>query len=109
MAAGRCCRACPISASMARRCRAASSIIGVSQVATDPQVAQSWIEAEFHEHWTLSADELALLPGMADKCRLRVCQPAEVRLSRDRRDLERNCSGLMYQGTFTMTTRRSVL
>ena len=31
----------------------------------------TWIEAEFNEHWTLSADELTLLPGMADKGRLR--------------------------------------
>ena len=34
-------------------------------------MAQSWIEAEFHDHWPLSADELTLLPGMADKGRLR--------------------------------------
>jgi hypothetical protein len=34
-------------------------------------VAQSRIEAEFHEHWSLSAEEMALLPGMADKGRLR--------------------------------------
>jgi hypothetical protein len=27
-------------------------------------VTQSWIEAEFHDHWTLTADELTLLPGM---------------------------------------------
>jgi len=33
-------------------------------------VTQSWIEAEFHEHWTLSADEVTLLPGMTDKGRL---------------------------------------
>jgi hypothetical protein len=26
-------------------------------------VTQSWIEAEFHDQWTLSADELTLLPG----------------------------------------------
>ena len=31
---------------------------------------QSWIEAEFHDQWTLSADELTLLPGMTDKGRL---------------------------------------
>jgi hypothetical protein len=33
-------------------------------------VTQSWIEAEFHDQWTLSADELTLLPGMTDKGRL---------------------------------------
>jgi len=40
-------------------------------IAMDLHVAQSWIEAEFHDHWTLSADELTLLPGETDKGRLR--------------------------------------
>jgi len=34
-------------------------------------VAQSWIEVDFQDQWTLSSDELALLPGVADKGRLR--------------------------------------
>lgn len=33
-------------------------------------MAQSRIEAEFYDHWTLCADELTLLPGMTDKGRL---------------------------------------
>jgi hypothetical protein len=37
----------------------------------DLHVAQSWIEADFHDHWTLAADELTLLPGMTDRGRLR--------------------------------------
>ncbi len=34
-------------------------------------MAQSWLGDEFHDRWTLSADELTLLPGMTDKGRLR--------------------------------------
>jgi hypothetical protein len=30
-------------------------------------VTQSWLKTEFHDHWTLSADEFTLLPGMTDK------------------------------------------
>jgi hypothetical protein len=33
-------------------------------------VTQPWLEAEFQDRWTLSAEELALLPGMTDKGRL---------------------------------------
>ncbi len=33
-------------------------------------VTQSWIEVEFQDKWTLSSDEMALLPGMTDKGRL---------------------------------------
>jgi hypothetical protein len=43
------------------------SIIGVPLFAIDVHVAQTWIEAEFHDHWTLSADELTLLHGMTDQ------------------------------------------
>ncbi|ATE60022.1 Tn3 family transposase [Thauera sinica] len=33
-------------------------------------MAQSWTDIELQEQWTLTADELALLPGMTDKGRL---------------------------------------
>jgi hypothetical protein len=33
-------------------------------------VTQSWLESEFQDRWTLSSEELALLPGMTDKGRL---------------------------------------
>jgi len=33
-------------------------------------VTQPWLEAEFQDRWTLSAEELALIPGMTDKGRL---------------------------------------
>ena len=33
-------------------------------------VTQPWLETEVHDLWTLSSEELALLPGMTDKGRL---------------------------------------
>ncbi len=33
-------------------------------------MTQSWLESEFQDRWTLSSEELALLPGMTDKGRL---------------------------------------
>jgi hypothetical protein len=38
-------------------------------------VTQSWLESEFQDRWTLSSEELALLPGMTDKSRLGVALP----------------------------------
>jgi len=45
-------------------------IIGHPIPAAGLIVTQSWLESEFQDRWTLSSEELALLPGMTDKARL---------------------------------------
>jgi hypothetical protein len=42
----------------------------LSSIRDELDMTHSWIDIELRDQWTLSSDEMALLPGMTDRGRL---------------------------------------